>query len=79
MVFINLEKTYDRALRYLILWVWNKRNVPSGYIEIIKYMYEEAVTSMRTTCREIGEVSVIISLHQESTHDADQKYQTTPF
>jgi hypothetical protein len=31
------------------LWVLNKRNVPRGYIESIKNMYEGAVTSVRTT------------------------------
>ena len=49
MVFINLEKGYDRVPRDLIWWVLNKRNVPQGYIEIIKDMYERAVTSVRTT------------------------------
>ena len=49
MVFIDLEKVYDRVPRDLIWWVLTKKNVPRGYIEIIKDMYEGAVTSVRTT------------------------------
>ena len=50
MVFIDLEKAYDRVLRDLIWWDLNKKNVSRGYIEIIKDIYEGAVTSVRTTC-----------------------------
>ena len=49
---IDLEKTYDRVPRDLIWWVLNKRNIPRGYIEIIKDMYEEVVISVRTTYEE---------------------------
>ena len=40
MVFIDLEKAYDKVPRDLIWWVLNKRDVPRSYIEIIKDMYE---------------------------------------
>ena len=63
MVFIDLGKAYDMVPRDLIWWVLNKRNVLRGYIEIIKDMYERAVTSVRTTCGEMWEFSVIIGLH----------------
>ena len=66
MVFIDLEKTYDRVPRDLIWWILNKKNVPRGYIEIIKDMYEGAITSVRTTCGETGNFPVTISLHQGS-------------
>ena len=39
MVFINLEKPYERVPRDLIWWVLYKRNVLRGYIEIITDMY----------------------------------------
>lgn len=35
MVFIDLEKAYDRVPRQLIWWVLGKKGVPSGYIYII--------------------------------------------
>ena len=66
MVFIDLEKAYYKVPRDLIWCVLNKRNVPRGYIEIINDMYQGAVTSVRTTCGEVGEFPVIIGLHQGS-------------
>ena len=63
MVFIDLEKAYARITRDLIWWVLNKRNVPRGYIEIIKDMYEGAMAIVGTTSVEIGEFPVTIGLH----------------
>ena len=54
----------DKVHRDLIWWVLNKMSVPRSYIEIIKYKYEEAILSVRTTCGEIGEFTVTIGLHQ---------------
>ena len=39
-IFIDLEKVYDKVPRDLMWWVLSKMNVPRGYIEIIKYIYE---------------------------------------
>ena len=64
MVFIDQEKAYDRVPRNLIWWILNKRNAPRYYSEIIKDMYEGAVTSVRTTYGETGELLVTITLHQ---------------
>ena len=64
MVFIDQEKGYDGVLTNLIWWVLNKRNVPRCYIEIIKDVYEGAVMSVRTACRETSEFLVTIGLHQ---------------
>ena len=66
MIFIDLEKAYHKVPRDLIGWVLHKRNVPRGYIEIIKDMYEGAITCVRTTCRETGEFTVTIGMHQGS-------------
>ena len=63
MVFIDLEKAYDRVPRDLIWCVLNKRNVARCFIEIIKDMHGRAVTSVRTTCGDISEFSVTIGLH----------------
>jgi hypothetical protein len=67
MVFIDLEKAYDRVPRNLIWWVLKKRNVPRGYIEILKDMYEGAITNVKTTCGETGGFPVTIGLHQGSS------------
>ena len=64
MVCIDLEKAYDQVPRDLIWQALNKRNVLRYYIEIIKDLYEGAVTSVRTTCRETSEFPVTICLYQ---------------
>jgi len=66
MDFINLEKAYDKVPRYLIWWVLNKRNVPRHYIEIIKNIYEGAVTNVRTICGETGEFPLTMHPGQPS-------------
>ena len=67
MVFIDLEKNYNRVPREFIWWILYKKNVPEGYIEIIKGMHEGAITSVRTTCGETSEFPVTKGLHQGST------------
>jgi len=40
MVFIDLEKAYDRVPHKLLWWCLEKKGVSPGYIRIIKDMYE---------------------------------------
>jgi hypothetical protein len=63
MVFIDLEKAYDKISRDLIWWVLNKRNVPRGYLKMIKDMYEGVVMRLRTTSGETYEFPATIGLH----------------
>ena len=67
MVFIDLEKAYDRVPREIIWWVLDKKGVPSRYIDIVKDMYNGAIASVRTTGGEINEFAIIVGLHQGST------------
>ena len=48
MVFIDLEKAYDRVPREVLWWVPEKRGVHVRYIKVIKDMYDRVVTSVRT-------------------------------
>ena len=47
MVFINLEKVYDRFLEILFGEFWRER-VTRGYIDVIKGMYDGAVSTIRS-------------------------------
>jgi hypothetical protein len=49
MVFIDLEKAYDKILRNLMWWALDKYKVPTKYVKLIKDMYDKVVTSVRTT------------------------------
>ena len=49
MVFIDLEKTYDRVPRKVIWQVLEKKGVTKRYIELVKDIYDGAITSIKTT------------------------------
>jgi hypothetical protein len=46
MVFIDLEKTYDKIPRNLMWWALDKHKVPTKYVMLIKDMYDKVVTSV---------------------------------
>jgi hypothetical protein len=48
MVFIDLEKSYDKIPRNLMWWALDKHKVPTKYVTLIKDMYDKVVTSVRT-------------------------------
>jgi hypothetical protein len=49
MVFIDLEKAYDKIPRNLMWWALDKHKVPTKYVTLIKDMYDKIVTSVQTT------------------------------
>jgi hypothetical protein len=48
MIFIDLEKAYDKVPRNVMWWALQKHKVSSKYITLIKDMYDNVVTSVRT-------------------------------
>jgi hypothetical protein len=67
MIFIDLEKTYDKVPRNVMWWALQKHKVSTKYITLIKDMYDNVVTSVRTSDRDINDFPINIGLHQRSS------------
>jgi hypothetical protein len=66
MIFIDLKKTYDKVPRNIMWWTLQKHKILTKYITLIKYMYDNVVTSVRTSDRDTNDFSINIGLHQGS-------------
>jgi hypothetical protein len=66
MIFIDLEKTYDKVTRNVMWWVLQKYKVSSKYITLIKDMYDNIVISIRTSDGDTNDFLNNIRLHQGS-------------
>jgi hypothetical protein len=67
IVFIDLEKAYDKIPRNLMWWALDKHKVPTKYVTLIKDMYDKVVTSVRTTDGDTNVFPINIGLYQGST------------
>ena len=65
MVFIDLEKVYDKVPREVSWWTMMKKGFPSN-TDIIKDMYDGVVTNIRTCGGTTSDFSITIGLRQES-------------
>jgi purine nucleoside phosphorylase len=63
MLFIDLEKAYDKVLREVLWSVLVKKDVSQKYITLIKNIYDGACTSVRSYVRMITEFSSTIAVH----------------
>ena len=63
MIFIDLKKVYDRALRDMLWWVLNKNAIPLKYFSIIRHMYEGFVTNVKIYGGLKDEFSITIGVH----------------
>jgi hypothetical protein len=66
MIFIDLEKAYNKVPRNIMWWALQKHNVSIKYITLIKDMYDNIVTSVRTSDRDTNNFPINIGLHQGS-------------
>jgi hypothetical protein len=66
MIFIDLEKVYDKVPRNVMWWALQKHKISSKYIIIIKNMYDNVMTSVRTSDKDTNDFSINIELHQGS-------------
>ena len=63
MVFIDLEKAYDKIPRNIMWWALDKHKVLSKYVTLIKDMYNNAVTNVRTNDGNTTYFLIKIGLH----------------
>jgi hypothetical protein len=66
MVFIDLEKAYDKIPRNVMWWALDKHKVPTKYVTLIKDMYNNVTTSVRTNDGNTEYFPIKIGLHQGS-------------
>jgi hypothetical protein len=66
MIFIDLEKTYDKVTRNVMWWVLQKHKVSSKYITLLTDLYDNVVTSVRTSDGDTNDFLINIGLRQGS-------------
>jgi hypothetical protein len=60
IVFIDLEKAYDKVHRNIMWWVLQEHKISTNYITLIKDMYNNVMTSVQTSDRDTNNFSVNI-------------------
>src|SRR6266540_1175611 len=66
MVFIDLEKAYDKIPRNIMWWALEKHKATTKYITLIKDMYHDVMTCVRTCDGDTDNFPIKIGLHQGS-------------
>ena len=66
MVFVDLEKAFDRIPRDLIWWCLRKKGVSEEYVKIVQDMYRSIKTQVVTQKGETEYFPIEVGLHQGS-------------
>jgi Reverse transcriptase (RNA-dependent DNA polymerase) len=66
MIFIDLEKAYDKILRNIMWWALKRKLVPTNYVTLIKDKYTNVVNYIRACDGESHIFPIKIGLHQGS-------------
>ena len=67
LVFIDLEKAYDRVPRQEVGMCLREQGVPEKYVRLLKDTYEDARTQVKTSIGLTGKITVRVRLHQGSS------------
>ena len=67
VIFIDLEKAYDRVPRQELWRCMREKSVPEKYVRIVQDMYEGARTQIRSSVGETEWIQVKVGLHQGSS------------
>ena len=66
MVFIDLEKAYDRVPRQEVWRCMREKGTPEKYVRLVQDMYEGAKTKVKSSVGLTGSIPVRVGLHQGS-------------
>jgi hypothetical protein len=63
MIFIDLENVYNKVIRNVMLWALQKHKISLKYITLIKDMYDNVMTNVRTIDGDINDFPINIGLY----------------